>query len=100
MQIDLYEDNAGTLIMVDGDTAHDMTGVQFDSTFRDDVEAWLDQEWRAGDPGRSFDRQEGLVFTAGDIRLDLSGWTKIATYRDGEVIRHAEGGLAANNYLS
>jgi len=101
-KIDLYEDNAGTLIMVDGDLAQDMTGAQFDSTFPEDVEAWLDNEFAAGDPGLAFEQVDKNLFEADGATIDLSsdGWTHIATYQDGQVGRHAEGGLAANNYLS
>jgi hypothetical protein len=99
--INLYEDNAGTLIMVDGDIAQDMTGVQFDSTFADDVEAWLNNEFAAGDPGLCFEKVTDTGFEGDGVIIDLSsdGWTHVASYEDGEVTRHAEGGLAANNYL-
>jgi hypothetical protein len=101
--IKLYEDNAGTLLFVDGDLAVDVTAVQFDSCFRADVKSWNQDFWGVDDPGRAvYHREEGTVFRDRDddrVTVDLSNWTHIATYEDGTVTRHNDGGLAAGNYM-
>jgi len=103
MTADLYENSGGELLLVTGDKAHDVTAVQSDSTLIADAESYAEGVWEGGDPGAVYDRVEALTFERRDNhrdRVHLVGWTHVATYENGSLTRHAEGGLAASNYLS
>lgn len=98
----LFESSAGALILVSKDTAHNVTRVQSQSCFREDAEGLKEGRWGAGDPGPVYDRVGEMQFQKRDedqVVLDLSGWKHVATWSEGAVKRHKEGGLAARQYL-
>lgn len=83
MPIDLYENNAGRLHIVVGNTAYDVTGT--DGPFRYDGNAIVAEEWDAAEDE--------------DFVQSLHEDDHLATYEYGRVIVHRPPGCAGQQYL-
>lgn len=85
--LDLYEDNAGGLYVVDRERLRAAGGLEYDaeSTFREDVDAY-DTRWTVDDATIHYDVRGGALHGVdGRPPTKLSDLTHIARVRDGDI---------------